>query len=276
LLLFFPRYTCDNASRTVDIFSSSGGFQQTTGLSAPRGWPAACPVGDSAVFAGGGRVQDDSHSPVGDVVTSNGSVRSNSNALYIGRWGIACATVGSKVYMAGGRISGTAKKTTASVDVFDSDTQQWSVAPMKLSVARESMGAAVADGRMYFAGGVAVGVPQQGFQKVVDVFSPGAATPTTASMKSESYWPGMAVVNSTVYLVGNSDLTIFNGGKLVQVRSARFSAKVPYLTGMILVDAGGGTAEGAGGQTEHGWRRRRAGGARRGQRRGGGGACLLL
>jgi hypothetical protein len=145
----------DSFASRVDIFNASTQQWSTATLSTPRAALAATSVGQYALFAGG---LDNSPTGVGaevDIFNAN-TGQWTTATLSIPRDNLAATSVGHYALFGGGfngtgHIPGDVYGEYSTVDVFDSDTGQWSV--MDLSVARGWLAATTLGNEALFAGG---------------------------------------------------------------------------------------------------------------------------
>ena len=142
-------------SDVVDIYNVATDTWSMTRLSVARSRMATAVVGDKVLFAGGymypgGDRPGSTAVDIYDADTDEWSTASLSQ----GRWNHAVAVVDDKVLFAGGAIDRGYDPTlcTDVVDVYDSATGQWSVAP-PLAVARCQLGSAYDNNFALFAGG---------------------------------------------------------------------------------------------------------------------------
>jgi hypothetical protein len=122
--------------------------------------PAANAVGSKAIFAGGVVTYQSLSGPrTSSLVTiyDDATGQVTSSELSIGRTQLGAGSVGNLAFFAGGRSGGPIvfNNNSARVDIYNSSTNQWSLA--ELSQARANMGVASAGSKILFAGGASYG-----------------------------------------------------------------------------------------------------------------------
>jgi hypothetical protein len=174
---FFP----GDYGRLLDIYDAETGQWSYATLSQSRMLPLSLASGDTVMFAGGygePGVADDNSDRV-DIYHADTDTWSTAS-LQIGRWNHAGAVLDGKFYIAGGaleRYTLSPTLCTDTVEVYDPETDTWSLAP-SLALARCDLAGVSLDGMIIFAGGDREYYSQT--YTIVDIY--GIPEPATASL----------------------------------------------------------------------------------------------
>ncbi|WP_336517641.1 Kelch repeat-containing protein [Pollutibacter soli] len=177
-------------------------------LSIPRRLLSAAAVGNKIVFAGGYPDYDDNPLATVDIYDL-GTKRWETSQLSFNRVSMATAVYGTKIYFAGGidyELDMATGNTTSNIDIFDASTNSWSY--KKLSSARMGLTSAIADGKIYFAGGATefAGLfsPNNKMSSVVDIYDPSADTWEISNLSVPRFDLRAAVADGKIYFAGGS------------------------------------------------------------------------
>lgn len=177
-------------------------------LSIPRRLLSAAAVGNKIVFAGGYPDYDDNPLATVDIYNLDSKSWSTSQ-LSVKRVNMATEVYGSKIYFAGGidyELDLARGNTTSNIDVYDAATGNWSVG--HLSSARMGMASAVADGKIYFAGGATefAGLfsSTNKMTSVVDIYDPSTDRWETSALSVPRFDLKAAVSGGKIYFAGGS------------------------------------------------------------------------
>jgi len=166
---------------SVNIYDMVTNIWTAAGLSLSRQNMAISSIGDKIFFAGGAEVTElwpgeylftlTSRVDIYNATTNTWSTAELSQPREL----FVAASAGSKILFAGGVFYDNASNnyqppiSSSTVDIYDMITNTWSVA--SLSEGRSSLSAAVADNKIYFAGGVfGTGTNSPGFSNKIDIY----------------------------------------------------------------------------------------------------------
>lgn len=199
-----PQYT-----KNVDVYDASADTWETLTLSKNREVGGAGTVGGKIFFAGGtGR--SDISGPVYmyntvDIFDAVTDVRTTAK-LKKARSNISVGAAGNKIVFAGGWYWDAYYnvKTSNIADVYDVTTGIW--LKTKISKARESMGVAVVDSKIIFAGGSG----NAGALKNVDIYNTATGTWSTSTMSFADYGMQSVVLDGNAYFANG----FYSGNKI--------------------------------------------------------------
>ena len=205
----------------IDVIPAVGPAEPTPlKLSAARGWPTVCALGESVAVLGGGQGGPGPHSRALDIVDMiSKTVTANPTAMDLGRWGAGCITAPDAVYFAGGKVISLAGQPAMTDEVLVLPGPTLTVdglapAPWKLGRARESVGAMPAFGGagLVWAGGWD-SLRGAGPVAMVDAFRLHAPPGTPerfqwnlAPPTKDSYWVGAAPWNESLAYLADATL----------------------------------------------------------------------
>jgi N-acetylneuraminic acid mutarotase len=147
-----------------------------------------------------------------------------------------------KIYVMGGDTGdGPNQRQLASAEVFDPDTGRWS-AIADMSTARNSMGAAALDGKVYVMGGF----DGSSVLKSAEVFDPATGRwSVIADMSTARHWPAAAALNGKVYAVGGDnavDPAAFKSGEAFDPIAGTSTPGTKGLSTTVIVILAAGAA----------------------------------
>jgi N-acetylneuraminic acid mutarotase len=186
---------------TVNIYDTESKTWSTAELSKPRGFLAAAVNGNKAYFAGGGDFEGAVTNKI-DVYDAE-SGEWSTMTLSQPRMGLSAASVGNKVIFAGGGALYFPQLLSPSklIEIYDVTTGTWEY--NNLTVARASIGVAVADGKVFFGGGNKGGAPTN----VVDILDVESNTITTTTLSKAREFITTAAVGDKVIFAGGITLS---------------------------------------------------------------------
>lgn len=160
-----------------------------------RGAGGAAVVGDRIVVVGG-----DDNGPVAQTEVFDGSTWQERAPIPVEGDHLAAVSDGKAVYVVGGRRHFDASQSTAALQRFDPEANQWTqLATMQAP--RGGLGAAYVDGRIYAVGGETANSSQD----VVEVYDIAGNTWTPAtSLPEGSHGLGVAAWGDTLYAIGGA------------------------------------------------------------------------
>ena len=220
-------------SSRVDIYDTTTQSWSTAELSVARCVISAIGAGNK-IFFGGGEGGDGAH-PVNtvdiyDVATNTWSVAALSEPGN----SIATAAAGNKVFFAGGDagVSAPREKRAENVDIYDLNTNTWSVA--HLSEPRYGGISAVAvNDKVYFAGGVA-GLDLNWFASDrIDIYDITSNSWSTSTLyEGKSYCGGISAGNKIFWAGGETGggATTAIGSCVVEIKDVNSGSSIAYLS----------------------------------------------
>jgi len=201
------------ASQTINgnlILGGAGSGLQfsdgTTQTTAAAGSSGGVPSG--SMILGNSRVPPAGYTLVGP--TTIGNVWVSVAPMPTARNGLAAAAVNGKIYAIGGLAAGLAASFNRlnTVEVYDSNSNSWSTVA-SMPTARDSLAAAVLNGKIYAIGGFSSNTPLD----TVEVYDPVSNSWTTSSaiggspgtvvpMPTARWGLAAAAVNGKIYAIG--------------------------------------------------------------------------